>query len=241
MHAGHRRHRARGAEQVRALAGHALAQPVLGLERRAAWPATSATMASNIACVDEPAAVALGERDDAHGQRRPGGDAVLHLQPVDTVAFANLRLYASRSSQISSDEPPPMSNTRAKSQLAIDRARRSRTRPAVASVSRLTTWMSRSVSRADAARGTAARCRPAGRPRWRSGRTRATLWCRILAAQTLSASMVRSMASCDSRRLAATPSPRRMMRENASMTLKPRGDGRATSSRQLLVPRSRAA
>ena len=37
-----------------------------------------------------------------------------------------------------------------------------------------------------------------------------------------------------------TPSPSRMMREKASMTRKPRRDGRASSRRQLLVPRSSA-
>jgi hypothetical protein len=62
-----------------------------------------------------------------------------------------------------------------------------------------------------------------------------------LAAQICNAASVRSIASSDSRRLALTPSPRRMMREKASITLKPRRDGCATSRRQLLVPRSRAA
>jgi len=64
---------------------------------------------------------------------------------------------------------------------------------------------------------------------------------RILSAQILSASVVRFMAASDRRPEASAPSPRRMMREKASMTRKPRRDGLATSSRQLLVPRSRAA
>ncbi len=61
-----------------------------------------------------------------------------------------------------------------------------------------------------------------------------------ISAQTLSASMVRFMAACDSRPELSTPSPRRMMREKASMTRKPRREGLAMRSRQLLVPRSRA-
>jgi hypothetical protein len=62
----------------------------------------------------------------------------------------------------------------------------------------------------------------------------------ILSAQTLSASTVRFIAVSESRPELSTPSPRRMMREKASMTRKPRRDGRAIKSRQLLVPRSRA-
>ena len=63
----------------------------------------------------------------------------------------------------------------------------------------------------------------------------------ILSAQTLSASMRAVHGGFgDSRPELSTPSPRRMMRENASMTRKPRRDGLAISSRQLLVPRSSA-
>ncbi len=62
----------------------------------------------------------------------------------------------------------------------------------------------------------------------------------IFSAHTLSASMVRLMAASDSRPELSAPSPRRMMRENASMTRKPRREGLAISSRQLLVPRSSA-
>lgn len=40
--------------------------------------------------------------------------------------------------------------------------------------------------------------------------------------------------------MAWSPSPNRIMRENASTTVNPRRDGFATSRRQLLVPRSRA-
>ena len=62
----------------------------------------------------------------------------------------------------------------------------------------------------------------------------------IFSAQTLRASSVRFIAACDSSPELSTPSPRRMMRENASMTRKPRREGLAISSRQLLVPRSSA-
>ena len=68
-----------------------------------------------------------------------------------------------------------------------------------------------------------------------------TPWRRILPAQTLRASMVRSMAARESEPLAPSPSPRRTIRENASTTRNPSPRGRATSNRQLLVPRSSAA
>ena len=71
-------------------------------------------------------------------------------------------------------------------------------------------------------------------------RERVTPRRRILPAQTRNAAMVRSIATGDSSPVALTPSPRRTMRENASITLKPLRVGRATSNRQLLVPRSRA-
>ena len=110
-----------------------------------AWPQMSATIAWNSRLVDEPAAVALGQRHHAHRQRRPGHDAVLHFQAVDVLRSRTCACSPSRSSQISSEEPPPISNTSARSQLASmseaqpDTASR-------ASASRLTTWMSRSVS-----------------------------------------------------------------------------------------------
>ena len=109
-----------------------------------------------------------------------------------------------------------------------------------ASASRVTILMSRSVSERTRLRN----CGALSASRHASVATRparSTQCLRIFVAQTFSASMVRSIASSDRRRLAATPSPRRMMRENASTTRKPRRDGRATSRRQLLVPRSRAA
>ena len=51
---------------------------------------------------------------------------------------------------------------------------------------------------------------------------------------------VREIASSERRPEWLTPSPSLMIREKASMTKKPRREGRATSRRQLLVPRSRA-
>jgi hypothetical protein len=70
---------------------------------------------------------------------------------------------------------------------------------------------------------------------------RATPRARIFSRQTRSASTARMIAASLIRPEAATPSPSRIMRENASTTRKPPGVGRATNSRQLLVPRSSAA
>ena len=132
-----------------------------------------------------------------------------------------------------------MSNTSARSQAkSISEAQPDTA--SLASVSRSTTWMSRPVSARARSRNSGALS--ASRQASVAIRPARSTRCRcILAAHTCSASMVRSMAASDSRPLADTPSPRRMMRENASMTLKPRRDGRATSRRQLLVPRSSAA
>ena len=54
------------------------------------------------------------------------------------------------------------------------------------------------------------------------------------------AANVRAIASPDRRPVSATPSPRRTMREKASITRNPAGSGLATRRRQLLLPRSRA-
>ena len=70
---------------------------------------------------------------------------------------------------------------------------------------------------------------------------RMTSRARILSRHTKRASTARAMAASLMRRDAAMPSPRRMMREKASTTRKPSLVGRATRSRQLLVPRSSAA
>jgi hypothetical protein len=63
----------------------------------------------------------------------------------------------------------------------------------------------------------------------------------ILSRQTDKASIARVIAASLMRPDVDSPSPSRMMRENASMTRKPSRVGRATSRRQLLVPRSSAA
>jgi hypothetical protein len=62
----------------------------------------------------------------------------------------------------------------------------------------------------------------------------------IFAEQIFKASIVREIASSERTPEWLTPSPSLMIREKASMTKKPRREGRATSRRQLLVPRSRA-
>ena len=53
--------------------------------------------------------------------------------------------------------------------------------------------------------------------------------------------MVRVIAASERTPVAVSPSPSRTMREKASTTRKPEPIGRAISSRQLFVPRSRAA
>jgi hypothetical protein len=63
----------------------------------------------------------------------------------------------------------------------------------------------------------------------------------MMRAQTRSAAMVRAIARSLSQPLPATPSPNRTMREKLSTTWNPSPSARATSNRQLLVPRSSAA
>ena len=94
----------------------------------------------------------------------------------------------------------------------------------------------------DAVEELARRFRPSGRPRWRSAASAGSAGCASLSAQIFSASTARSMAGWPSRPLDDSPSPSLTMRENASMTRNwPGRVGTATSSRQLLVPRSSAA
>ena len=73
-------------------------------------------------------------------------------------------------------------------------------------------------------------------------------WSRLIAdhqtdpSQIVSAATARSMAGAASRPVRPSPSPSRTMREKASITRNcPGREGTATSSRQLLVPRSSAA
>ena len=74
-------------------------------------------------------------------------------------------------------------------------------------------------------------------------RMRVTPWRRVFPAQTFRARSVRWIAASLSTPVSLTRSPRRTMREKASMTRNPSppGTARATSNRQLLVPRSSAA
>jgi hypothetical protein len=72
-------------------------------------------------------------------------------------------------------------------------------------------------------------------------RARWTLRRLSLSEQTLSAPTARSIAAWLSLPFWASPSPSRTTRLNASMTTKFSSEGRAISSRQLLVPRSIAA
>ena len=72
-------------------------------------------------------------------------------------------------------------------------------------------------------------------------RARVTPRAAILSRQIRSASSVRAIAASLRRPVSDRPSPSRTMREKASMTRKPSAVGRATRSRQLLVPRSSAA
>ena len=73
--------RARGAEKVRAAAGDLRAEPVLVLElahgRHDLFHHGLVMRGRHV-----PAAVALGEIDHADRQRRPGGDATLHVDPI---------------------------------------------------------------------------------------------------------------------------------------------------------------
>ena len=225
MHAGHRGHGARGAEQVRRCRDEALAQPVLGLERLPACSTTWRDHGIEHVAVDELAAEALGQRDHADRQRRPGGDASLHLQALRQRAAPRC-LRRPRSSQISSEEPPPMSNTSAKSQAKSISEAQPET-ASLASVSRSTIC--------DVEAGLARARAPGTRPRWRRARQASvairparTTRCRL----DLAGAHLAAPRWCARWRLPTAgrspirPRRGRMMRENASMTLKPRRDGR---------------
>ena len=86
VHPGQRRHSARGAQQVRIPGRHALAQAVLGLERHQHGQDIGDHGLESFP-IDEPSAVALRKRHDAHRQRRPCHDAILHLQAVDILCL----------------------------------------------------------------------------------------------------------------------------------------------------------
>src|SRR6516162_4209475 len=149
------------------------------------------------------------------------------------------RLGGERSRHTSSEEPPPMSNRTTPSAYGSING----VQPVaanVASVSRSMTSSSRPTSSAMRARNSP----PFAAARHASvaiSRARVTPRLRILSRQIASAAIARSIAASLMRPDVDTPSPRRMMRENASMTRKLSPIGRATRSRQLLVPRSSAA
>ena len=177
------------------------------------------------------AAVALRERDDADR----------HRCPADNVGRRRAAPAGDpeRLSRTSSDEPPPMSNRMtpeaAGSNSSVQPVAASR-----ASVAELMISSSRPASLATRLRNSS----PFSAARQASvamSRARMTPRACILSRQICSASTARVMAASLMRRDAAIPSPRRMIRENASTTRKPSPVGRATRSRQLLVPRSSAA
>ena len=153
--------------------------------------------------------------------------------------FAPRAARGSKASQMISDDPPPMSN------ITVERASLSARSPTPAaarwaSVSRSTI----SSSMPTRSRTVATKAGPLAAERQASVamvRARVTPRAAILSRHTFNASIVRAIAASLKRPVSDSPSPRRTMRENASMTRNPSAVGRATSSRQLLVPRSSAA
>ena len=139
-----------------------------------------------------------------------------------------------------SDEPPPMSNSTTPS------VSRSTSEPQPETASRAS--VSRSMISRSSPASALTRARnssPLAAERQASvaiSRERRIERLASLSAQIFSASTARSMAGWPRRPLADSPSPSRTMREKASMTRNwPGRVGTATSSRQLLVPRSSAA
>ena len=180
---------------------------------------------------DLAAAIAVGERDDA--------DAAATAKSSTRGGQPSVARH--RASQTSSVEPPPISKTTACGSW------RSSSGAQPATTSRASSSLRDDLdvdarSRPARGRGTRRNWRRGGRPRSRHSAPGVTLRCAILPAQIRSAAIVRAIAASDSTPLAASPSPSRTMREKASTTRKPLARGRrATSSRQLLVPRSSAA
>jgi hypothetical protein len=149
------------------------------------------------------------------------------------------RVGGDRSRRTNSEEPPPMSNRSTPSACGSI----SGVQPvaaSLASVSRSMISSSSPTSSAIRARNSA----PFIAARQASvaiSFARVTPRLRILSRQMASASTAREIAASLMRPEVDTPSPSRMMRENASITRKLSPVGRATRSRQLLVPRSSAA
>ncbi len=142
-------------------------------------------------------------------------------------------------SHINSEDPPPMSKMMTVSQSGSMSAADPATANS-ASVCRLITSSLRPVS---------VRTRSMKSPPFKACRQasvaisldRNTFRRIILSVQTFRASTARVIAGLLSEPVLWRPSPNRTIRENASTTLNPQGAGLATRSRQLLVPRSRAA
>lgn len=174
--------------------------------------------------------MAFGKRDDADGQRGPVGDVV--GKPVRAILpdldDGDLRRSAADIEQhdgtrFTADEGGAARNRKAGFRLAADDFEFKPRFP------RNTRQKLLAIRRSAAASVAMSRMRRIGRPE-------------SFAAQTLSASTARSIASSESRPLDTSPSPSRTMRENASTTRNwPGRVGCAISRRQLLVPRSSAA
>ena len=181
MHAGDRRHRARGAEQVEAAAtlaaGDARGE---GAERIG----DAARHRGEDFRRDLVAAEFLGQRDDAEAQRLPAPACRRTATPSRRAAVEpdDLRRAAA------DVEQHDRLGARGR------RARRSRRRPATP---RSRGRRSRARGRAVRApgRGTRRRSRRRGRLRWRSARARVTPRAAILSRQTLQRSSVRSIAA----------------------------------------------
>ena len=156
---------------------------------------------------DRHAAVALGERHHADRQRRPQRIRPLRVPP-------RLR----RPSRRSSDDPPPMSNRMTPSASAI--ASGAQPAAAVGLGFAVDDLEIEADARDHASRNSPPLLRRTAGLR-RDQPCRVTARCRILSRQTDSASTCALIAASPSRPEAAMPSPRRMMRENASTTRKP--------------------
>ena len=176
------------------------------------------------------AAVALGKSNDTDRQRRPADDVGLRRPAATTVRPAKPHQLGRSAANVEQDDAcrGRIEQLRAAGRRQPCLGRRIDDLQLEAGFS---ATRARNASPFSAARQASVAI----------SRARLTLRARILSRQTSNAATARSIAASLMRREAATPSPRRMMRENASMTRNPSAVGRAISRRQLLVPRSSAA
>ncbi|CCV13159.1 hypothetical protein MESS4_520071 [Mesorhizobium sp. STM 4661] len=192
--------------------------------------ATSSTMAAKIS------RVTVRPPKRSASETTPTGSDV-----HETIWLASLgERWPVRSISAISEEPPPMSNR------TTPCVSRSTSEPQPDTASRASVWRSMISSFSPASRSTRSRnSTPFAAVRQASVAISLAfliLRPRNLSPQIFSASTARSIAGCPSRPLAVRPSPSLTMREKASMTRNwPWRVGTATSSRQLLVPRSSAA